>query len=241
MGQRNATPASAIVAGFGSGLGEAISRSLVGAGYRVAGLSRTVEQGTRLAAELNGETDVFKVLAADVADGAAVSGAIDEVAKVWGPPAVYVHNASQILLRSFLETKPDEFEQLWRVACLGAAHGAQAVLPAMLERGKGTLIFIGATASVKGGPRSAAFSSAKFALRGLSQSLARAYGSEGIHVAHVVIDGVIWRDGVGERYGMTEDQCLRADAVAGACLHLIQQERSAWTQELDIRPYCERF
>jgi NAD(P)-dependent dehydrogenase (short-subunit alcohol dehydrogenase family) len=125
--------------------------------------------------------------------------------------------------------------------CLGAVHGSQRVLPGMLRSGHGVLLFVGATASVKAGAGFSAFGAAKFALRGLAQSLARELGPRGIHVAHLVIDGVIWGERAAGAFGMTRAQCLEPDALAHTCLHLIEQDRCAWTHELDIRPDREPF
>ena len=231
----------AVVAGCGPGLGAAISRQLLASGYRVVGLSRSSACAADLAREVNGSEQMFTPLQCDITDADALSRAVAGASGELGDIAVYVHNAAKLLLQPFLETTPDEFEGLWRVICLGAVSGAQAALPLMLRQGSGTLLFIGATASVRGGAQSAAFSSAKFALRGLTQSLARAYGPAGIHIAHVVVDGVIWGQAAQTRLGMRKAQCLTPEAVAQSCLHLIEQDRSAWSQEIDLRPNVESF
>ena len=125
--------------------------------------------------------------------------------------------------------------------CLGAVYGSQRVLPGMLQAKRGALPLIGATASVKAGASFSAFGSAKFALRGLAQSLARELGPRGIHVAHLVIDGVMWCERADERFQIQREQCLDSESVARTCLHLLEQQRSAWTHELDIRPDVETF
>lgn len=237
---KSETP-TAVVAGLGPGLGEALCRRLVGAGYRVAGLARDLSTAGRLKQALNRKDRVFVGRACDVTDPSSVTDAVAQIKRELGDISVYIHNAAHLLLKPFIETTPAEFEALWRVTCLGAVNGAHAVLPSMLRAGRGSLLFLGATASVKGGPQSAAFSSAKFALRGLAQSLARAYGPEGIHIAHLVIDGVIWGDRARARFRMSDDQCLAPMAVAETCLQLIGQDRSAWTQELNLRPDVEKF
>lgn len=121
-----------------------------------------------------------------------------------------------------------------------AVNGGHAVLPGMVERGEGAFLVTGATASMRGGPNFSAFASAKFGLRGLSQSLARAMGPEGVHVAHVVIDGVIW-GASAERYGMTQDKCLEPDDIAQVYVDLARQPKSCWTHEIDVRPFSENF
>lgn len=231
----------AIVAGISPGLGGALCRRLAGAGYRVTGLARMPDFGAILAQQINHEEPLFTALSCDLTDPDAVAEAVARIESDIGGISIYVHNAARLLMAPFLETPPAEFEALWRTFCLGAVHGAQRVLPGMLERSSGKLLFIGATASVKAGAHFAAFSAAKFALRGLAQSLAREYGPKGIHVAHLVIDGVMWGDRAHDNFGMKEEQCLAPDAVAETCLQIIQQHRSAWTHELDLRPNGETF
>jgi NAD(P)-dependent dehydrogenase (short-subunit alcohol dehydrogenase family) len=234
-----ANPDTAIVAGVGPGLGEALCRHLANAGYRVGGLARGTSAGENLTAALG--PDLFLSIGCDVTDAAQLDAAIGEVEAKWGPVGVYVHNAAPFYMGGFADTDPTTFESLWRTTCLGAVHGAQRVVPRMLESKRGVLLFIGATASVKAGANFSAFGAAKFALRGLAQSLARELGPQGIHVAHLVIDGVIWSDRARDAFGLQPEQCLEPDALARTCVHLIGQDRSAWTQELDIRPAVEHF
>ncbi|MGB1109441.1 MAG: SDR family NAD(P)-dependent oxidoreductase [Gammaproteobacteria bacterium] len=223
----------AVVAGMGEGLSLALAQGLLAEGYCVAGLSRSGKERPELG-------DRFIALACDLADASALDSALSEVERVFGHASVYIHNASQMLRSDFLDTSADDFEAIWRITCQGAVHGAQRVLPGMLSAGGGTILFTGATASVKAGGGFAAFSSAKFALRGLAQSLAREFGPQGVHVAHVLIDGIIWSQRAQAR-GMTQDQCLSAADIAASYLHLINQPRSTWTQELDLRPDVETF
>jgi NADP-dependent 3-hydroxy acid dehydrogenase YdfG len=234
---------TAMIGGVGPGLGEVLAKRLVAGGYQVVGLARTQNSLTRLHEELNNDpaAPVFKGMTCDLTDGEAVENVVTEVWKDWGDIDLYVHNPSGIILKPFLETDVDEFEALWRVFCLGAVNATRAVLPSMLKAKSGCLVYIGATSSVKAGPKSAAFASAKFALRGLAQSLARAHGPDGVHVAHLVIDGVIWSERASDRFGMAEDHCLDPRAIAETCYHIIMQDRSAWTHELDIRPDVENF
>jgi NAD(P)-dependent dehydrogenase (short-subunit alcohol dehydrogenase family) len=223
----------AVVAGVGDGLGLALCERLLGAGYAVGGLSRS-------AMPRPGLGDEYLPLPCDLTEPAAVDNAVSAIEQAFGPATVYVHNAAYLLHKAFLQTSARDFRTLWEVACLGAVHGVQRVLPGMLAAGQGSVLFAGATASVKAGGGFAAFASAKFALRGLGQSLAREYGPQGIHVAHVVIDGVIWSSRA-EGYGYRQDQCLAPQAIAETFLNLIEQPRSAWTQELDLRPDAEPF
>ncbi|WP_164513362.1 SDR family NAD(P)-dependent oxidoreductase [Thiosocius teredinicola] len=229
----------AVIAGIGDGLGFHLSTQLAAAGYRVAGLARSAAAGERLSAEIG--NDRFVAIGCDVSDAEQVDAAVSQVEQHFGQPAVYIHNAATLHHQEFLNTAPADFELQWRTSCLGAVHGAQRVLPAMLQHKAGTLLLIGATASIKAGAGFAAFGSAKFALRGLGQSLAREYGPKGIHVAHLIIDGVMWGQRARDTFRMREDQCLDPAAVAQTCLTLIEQPRSAWTHELDIRPDVETF
>jgi len=232
-------PETAIVAGVGPGLGAALCRHLAAGGYRVAGLAR----GTAVCPDLTTElgSDRFQSLSCDITDAAQMDAAIVQIEAQWGSASVYVHNAAPFHMGAFADTDPATFESLWRVTCLGAVHGAQRVVPGMLEAKRGVLLFIGATAAVKAGANFSAFGSAKFALRGLAQSLARELGPQGIHVAHLIIDGVIWSDRARDAFGLQQAQCLDPDALASTCVHLIGQDRSAWTHELDIRPDVEAF
>ena len=232
-------PDTAIVAGVGSGLGKTLCRQLTSAGYRVAGFARTTAASQDLSDGLS--PDRFLAVRCDLTDAAQLDAAVSEVEARWGPPSVYVHNAAPFHTQAFAETEPQTFESLWRTMCLGAVHGSQRVLPGMLQAKGGTLLFIGATASVKAGAGFSAFGSAKFALRGLAQSLARELGPRGIHVAHLIIDGVMWGERADTRFQMRREQCLDPESVARTCLHLLEQPRSAWTHELDIRPDVETF
>ena len=236
MSERKKT---AIVAGVGAGLGNDACEKLVDAGYCVAGLSRSGSGSDELIEKLG--SDNYLHVSCDITDAARVDSAVSEVESHFGAASVYIHNAAYLHIRAFDETKPVEFESLWRTMCLGAVHGSQRVLPSMLTDKSGVLLFIGATASVKAGANFSAFSSAKFALRGLTQSMARELGPSGIHVAHLVIDGVMWGKRAKESFAMSEDQCLNPASVAETCLQLIEQDESAWTYELDIRPSVETF
>lgn len=231
----------AVIAGVGPGLGASLCRTLAGAGYRVAGLARGTAYGEQLASEINNAGGRLLPLACDITDARALDESVTRIENELGPASVYVHHASQLVMNPFLEIAPEEFESLWRVTFLGAVLGAQRVLPTMVKQQRGALLFTGATAALRGGSKFAAFASAKFALRGLAQSLAREFGPQGIHVAHVVIDGIIWTERTRQFPGVTEDTCLQPDAIAQTYLQLIQQDPSAWTQELDLRPSVEKF
>lgn len=226
----------ALITGYGHGLAGCLARRLLEADYSVVGLRRS----GRAEPDLSG-AGTFRVVACDVGDQTAVTSTVQEIQDQHGEVDVLIHNASEPILEDFLALTADQCEALWRTTFLGAFHVSQAVLPGMLARGNGTLIYSGATASVKAGPKSAAFAGAKFALRGLAQSLARAYGPQGIHVAHTIIDGVIWGDRAKHRFGMQQQDCMDADDIAASYMALIEQPASAWTHELDLRPSKEAF
>lgn len=231
---------TALVTGVGPGLGAAVCRRLASAGFSVAAVARSRAFGERLAEEV-ADPGRLRFYAADVADGASVAKAAADARADLGPFSVLVHNAGAFLMAPFEDLQADEFERLWRVTCLGALHCAQAVLPDMKAARSGAMIFTGATASLRGGAKFAAFASAKFALRGMVQSLAREHGLNGIHAAHVIVDGLIWSASARDRFGAEQDGCLAPEAIADQYLNLIEQDRSAWTHELDLRPYSETF
>lgn len=231
----------ALVSGVGPGLGAALARRLADAGYKVSGLARSESLGRPLQEEMEAAGRSYRHVACDVTDAAAVASAVHRVVMLDGPVRVLVHNAAGFLMAPFAESPPDAFERLWRVNCLGGMILAQAVLPHMLEAGGGAILFTGATAALRGGARFAAFASSKFAQRGLAQSLAREYGPQGIHVAHVVVDGVIRSERARDVMGMDDADCLDPDAIAETYLQIIGQHPSAWTHEVDLRPFKERF
>jgi NAD(P)-dependent dehydrogenase (short-subunit alcohol dehydrogenase family) len=222
-----------LITGMAEGLGASIARAFAADGYDVIGLARRASSPPPAIAG-----GAYTYLRCDLTDAA-------EVAAVVAPHAeriaVLVHNAHALLIKPSLEITPGEFEQVWRVVCFGAMVAARAVLPAMLARGTGAIVFTGATASRRGGAKFSAFASAKFALRGLAQSLAREYGPRGVHVAHVVIDGLIDAAQTTQRFGPAASGRIAPDAVAAAYVGLVRQHRSAWTHELDLRPSSETF
>lgn len=231
----NNARAVAVVAGVGKGLSAAVCRELAAQGYAVAGLARSREVGELLTQEIGNAGGVMQLFTCDLTDEAALSQAYDAIETDLGVPEVLVYTAGAFLCKPLLDTTAADFEALWRVNCLGAFLCAQQAVSNMLQRGGGTVIFTGATSAVKPGAKFSAFGSSKFAQRGLAQAMARELGPQGIHVAHVILDGVIWAQG-------EDEACtLKAEAIAQSYLHLIQQDRSAWTFELDLRPDVERF
>lgn len=224
----------AVVAGVGDGLGIALCQKLLSKGYKVAGLSRTANLEKKLGKQ-------YFPIASDLTDADSVNESISTIEEHMGEVNVYIHNAAYLVHNPFLETSEADFTDIWKICCLAAVHGTQRVLPNMLSAKSGTILVSGATASIKAGAEFAAFASAKFALRGLTQSLARKYASQGVHVAHIILDGLVWGPQAEHKFGQEPDVCLDPNAIADSYFHLIKQHRSAWTQELDLRPDIENF
>lgn len=219
----------AIIAGAGGALGPALASALGKAGYDTVGVAR------------NNPGGAFKeFVQADLSAPQDVESAFSSILSRHGAPAVLIYNAHKFLIETFEDTSIEQFEAVWRTDTLGAFAAVKTVLPAMLEGG-GTILFSGATASTRGSAKFAAFASAKFALRGLAQSLAREYGPKGIHVAHVIIDGLIDGGHAQQLFGVPAADCIPADALARQYLDLIRQPSGAWTHEIDIRPSGGKF
>ena len=231
----------AVVIGVGAGLGAAIAKRFA-AGYTVALVARSADYLARLAREIEDGGGRALAVAADVAQAAAITSAFTTIRDQLGAPDVLVYNAAMRPFGRLLETKPSTFENTWRVNTFGAFLAAQEVAPAMIERGRGVMLFTGATAGIKPFPTSAAFGPAKFALRGLAQLLARDLGPQGIHVAYVNVDGPIDMPFIRQRMpDAKEEDLLKPAAIADTYWHLAHQDPSAWTQELDVRPFKEKF
>jgi len=230
---------TAVVAGVGPGLGASIARRFAAEGCNVGLLARSGSYVESLAAEL----DDAVAVTADVGDRDAVEAAFERVREAFGSVDVLVFNASAASWEGTLEVSPTAFDRALDTNVRGALNCVQAAVPDMLgdapEGGTaGTVIFTGATTSVRGREGAIGFSAAKFGARGMAESMARELGPEGIHVAHVVIDGGILPpdDDVAD-----PEEYLDPDAVADSYWHLVEQDRSAWTLELDLRPHVEEF
>jgi NAD(P)-dependent dehydrogenase (short-subunit alcohol dehydrogenase family) len=223
----------ALVAGSGGVLGEALMVEFRNAGYQVAGLRRNLPRQAR--------ADDIRVLACDLTDPRLTEATARQVVDELGPVDVLVCNAAHLQIAPFLDLGIEDFEACWR-ATVGSAIGcARAVLPSMRRRERGAMIFSGATASARAAANFAAFASAKFALRALAQSLAREYQPQGLHVCHVVLDGLLLGSPSMARFGRTDDRALAPADVARTYRWLAEQPASTWTQELDLRPRGESF
>ena len=227
-----------IIAGVGPGNGLAFCERFHKAGYRIALLARNLE---RMQDYAKGHEDISP-FSCDLSDPDSIKTTFAQILKTLGTPNVVIYNAGGGLFGPALDTAFDDFENAWKVNALGLLAVSQAVAPAMTKNGGGSLLVTGATASLRGGANFAAFSSAKAAQRNLTQSLARSLGSEGIHVALVIIDGVIDIPRTREMFpDKADDTCLKAEAIAETYFHLAQQDRSAWTFEVDLRPNTESW
>jgi len=234
----------AVVVGVGPGLGSALARRFAGAGMRVALARRNVASLASLLTELGANA---KGYACDATDERAVSELFAAVAKDLGPPRLVVFNAGAFVRKAIRDTTVEEFERCWRVACLGGFLVGREAVRAMLavaspDRHRGTLIFTGATASLRGGALFHNLAVGKFGLRALAQSMAREFQAEGVHVAHVIIDGQIESDRPGRSTAERgPDAVIDPNAIAESYYRLHRQPPSAWTLELDLRPYVEKF
>lgn len=220
----------AIVAGAGAGLGRTLVSSFNDNGYIAFGLNRTVPNGAK-------ET----ILAVDLANAHLTARKLLDLNGTHGAPKLVVHNTAKLVISDFENTSVDDFEATWRSMVLSAVNLAKGVLPGMVETGGGTFIVSGATASLRGGKNFAAFAAAKAALRALTQSLAREYGPKGIHVAHVILDGIVDTEASRDLHGMDPAQMMKPEDIAQVYLDLANQPKSTWTHELDLRPLGEAF
>ena len=227
-----------LITGIAEGLGVEIATAFARAGHDVIGLSRTDRCSPEVGEAVGKHGGKYIHVACDLTHACGTAAALAPHA---ADVDVLVHNAHRLVIKPFEQTTAVEFEQAWRVACLGAMVAARSVIPHMAGRRKGTIIFTGATAGIRGGANFSAFASAKFALRGLAQSLAREFAPKGVHVAHLVLDGLIDEVQTERRFGTASATRMSPQAIAQACLDLTTQDPSAWTHEMDLRPFSERF
>jgi NAD(P)-dependent dehydrogenase (short-subunit alcohol dehydrogenase family) len=233
---------AAAVLGVGPGLGAAVARRFAREGFAVALIARKEESVAGVREEIEGEGGTALPVTADATDPPSVEAAFGRVHDEIGAPEVFVYNAGAFQMGGILEIPPDRFDECFRANCAGAFYAAQHVLPAMVEAGRGTILLTGATASLRGSARFSALAVGKCGLRALAQSMAREFGPQGIHVAHVIIDGQINTPRMREVSPNREEHTmLSADAIADTYWQLHAQDRTAWTLELDLRPAVESF
>jgi NAD(P)-dependent dehydrogenase (short-subunit alcohol dehydrogenase family) len=226
---------AALIVGAGAGLSAALARALASEGIKVALAARSPEDLAPLA-----EETAARVFACDASKRADVERLFAELDAGFGAPDIVIYNASYRTRGPFVDLDPAEVEKSLAVTAFGAFLVAREAARRMLANRHGAILFTGASAGVKGFPQSAPFAMGKFALRGLAQSMARELHPQGIHVAHVVIDGGI-RSGRRPEPADKADSLLDPEAIAQTYLHLIAQPRSAWAWEIELRPWVERF
>jgi NAD(P)-dependent dehydrogenase (short-subunit alcohol dehydrogenase family) len=226
---------TALIVGAGSGLSASVARIFNKAGMKIALGARRPDGLAGLAKEIGG-----KAFACNAADPGEVGKLFTDVEAAFGAPDVVVYNASYRTRGPFVELDPEEVAKSIAVTAFGAFLVAQEAVKRMLPKAHGAVVFTGASASVKGYAQSAPFAMGKFALRGLAQSMARELAPQGIHVAHVVVDGGI-RSERRPNPADKPDSMLDPDAIAQSYLHLLQQPRSAWAWEIELRPWLEKF
>ncbi len=230
-------PVCAVV-GVGPGNGEAFARRFSADGYAVALLARRADLTARLAAEL----PHARAYSCDVEASASVTAAFEKIRAELGDVDVLVFNAGSGVWGTIEEVKPEDFERAWRINTFGLFLTARQAIPAMRARGRGAIIVVGATASRRGVAGTAAFAPAKMAQRGLAESMARHLGPAGIHVALVIVDGIVRSPAARARLpDRPEDAFVAPSGVADIVASLVKQDRSAWSFEVEARPYAEKW
>ena len=226
---------TALIVGAGPGISASLARQLSARGVKVALAARSVDKLKGVANDTGA-----KVFSADAAQPVSVAALFDDVADAMGDPDVVIYNASGRVRGPLTELDPVEVQQAIAVSAFGGFLVCQRAARRMIPRGRGAILFTGATASIKGFSQSAAFAMGKFALRGLAQSAARELGPNGIHVAHFVIDGAI-RSAMRAENPDKPDGMLDPDAIAQSYIDILLQHRSAWSHEVELRPWTESF
>ncbi len=237
MANDSKAPVCAVV-GVGPGNGEAFARRFAADGYAVALMARRMQLSAKLAAELSRA----KAYACDVTEAASVEAAFAGMRADLGDADVVVFNAGSGVWGNVEEVKADDLERSWRVNTLGLFLTARQAIPAMRRKGAGAIIVVGATASRRGAAGAAAFAQAKVAQRALAESMARHLWPAGIHVALIVVDGVVGGPVTRSRFtDRAEDFFIAPDGVAAIAADLVKQDRSAWSFEVEARPFKEKW
>jgi NAD(P)-dependent dehydrogenase (short-subunit alcohol dehydrogenase family) len=226
---------TALIIGAGAGISASVARAFAALGVKVGLAARNVEKLKDLCAETGAQA-----FAADVADAGSVADLFAQADARLGAPDVVLFNAGARLRGPIADLDPAEVAKVLAVGALGGFHVAQQAARRMVPNGRGALLFTGATASLKAYALSSAFAMSKFALRGLAQSAARELGPKGIHVAHFIIDGAV-RSALRPDAAENPDGALDPEAIAQAYLDVLRQSRSAWSFEVDLRPWRENF
>jgi NADP-dependent 3-hydroxy acid dehydrogenase YdfG len=231
----------AVVVGVGAGLGAALARRFA-TDYKVALIARSSEVIEETTDEIRTVGGIALPIQSDATVESQIASAHERINRELGPIEILIFNGGRRPIGRLMETTPEIFEQTWRLHAFGAFLWARQVVPQMLARGSGTILITGATAGVRPWPTSAAFAPAKFAVRGLAQVMARDLHPQGIHVAYVNVDGGIDIPLLRKFMPDAKDEdLLKPSAIADAFWFLAHQDRSAWSHELDVRPFKEKF
>ena len=226
---------SALIVGTGPGISASLARSLAGAGVQVALAARNVQKLDALVQDTGAQA-----FAADASDPASVAQLFDQVSQRIGGPEIVIYNAGARAHGALADLDPDTVQKAIAITAFGGFLVTRQAARRMLPQGRGAILLTGASASIKGFAHSASFAMGKFALRGLAQSAARELGPKGIHVAHFIIDGGV-RAAHRPDPADTPDSTLDPDAIAQSYVAVLRQPRSAWSHEIDLRPWVERF
>jgi NAD(P)-dependent dehydrogenase (short-subunit alcohol dehydrogenase family) len=232
----------AVVVGAGPGLGASVALRFAKEGYAVALLARSTDKLRDLEQRITAAKGRAVSVAADATVAGSTTAAFAEIRTKLGDPAVLVYNAGAFQMGAVTDVTPEVFEASWRANCFGGFLAAREVVPAMVNRGHGTVIFTGATASTRGSANFSCLAVGKFGLRALAQSLAREVGPKGVHVAHVIIDGQIDTPRVRGMMPLRKTHTfLSPDSIAKVYWEIHGQDPTAWTHEIDLRPAVEKF
>lgn len=225
-----------LISGVGPGTGSALARRFHDGGYAVAMLARNAERLRALEHELDGA----RAYCCDVADGEAVAATVEQITNELGAPQVLIHNAVRATFGNFLEIEPEDLAKNFAVNTMGLLHLARAVAPTMIETSAGTIIATGNTSALRGKPRFASFAPTKAAQRILAESMARELGPKGVHVAYLVIDAVIDLPWTREMFSDKDDEYfIQPAAIADTAWSIAHQDRSAWSFNVEVRPFGE--
>lgn len=240
------TPKAALIVGAGDATGGAIARRFAREGFIACVTRRSADKLEPLVQTIRDGGGQARGFGSDARDETAVSELVATIEREIAPIEVAVFNIGANVRFAVTDTTERVYRKVWEMGALAGFLVGREAARAMLPRGRGTILFTGATASLRGGAGFAAFAGAKHALRALAQSMARELGPQGIHVAHVVIDGAIDTQFIAEnfpqRYALKDkDGILNPEHIAEAYWHLYRQPRSAWTQEMDLRPWMETW
>jgi len=239
----------ALLVGAGDAIGAAVARRFAAGGYSICVARRDAEKARTLVQEISTAGGIAHAMGTDVRNEEAVQGLFARVERELGPVEICLFNAGANVKSPLVETSARLFFKAWELACYGGFLTGREAARYMVPRGRGTILFTGATASVRGGSGFAAFAAAKFGLRAVAQSMARELAPKNIHVAHLIIDGAIDSEAIHRRLSaatgtmpdLAADSLIQTSSVAQAYWALHTQSRDGWTHELDIRPYSERW